>query len=102
MTLDCTMCGACCLGTTRAYVGCTSADVARMPASFAARVVVTPTYRALTMVPSDRGLRCSALLGVPGRRVACAIYEARPRTCRAVEPGDVECQRAQARVERGQ
>ena len=37
------------------------------------------------------GDRCSALSGVVGTRVECAVYEVRPDSCRAFRPGGPAC-----------
>lgn len=43
--------------------------------------------------------RCSALQGKLGKWVKCQVYQYRPRACRAVELGTIECE--QARVAMG-
>ncbi len=40
------------------------------------------------------GTRCSALLGVVGNGVSCAVYALRPLVCRACIPGDDACRLA--------
>lgn len=40
------------------------------------------------------GERCSALMGVVGTAVGCAIYAIRPDVCRACLPGDDACSAA--------
>ncbi|MDE2607162.1 MAG: YkgJ family cysteine cluster protein [Burkholderiales bacterium] len=42
-------------------------------------------------------IRCAALTGRIGERVACGIYEWRPNPCRELEPGSFGCEKARAR-----
>lgn len=42
-------------------------------------------------------VRCAALSGVVGQRVACGIYEWRPGPCRELEPGSDACEKARLR-----
>jgi len=42
-------------------------------------------------------IRCMALTGNVGERVACAIYEWRPSPCREFSEGDFACNKARAR-----
>lgn len=42
-------------------------------------------------------IRCAALTGQVGQRVACGIYEWRPSPCREFEAGSDACHRARAR-----
>lgn len=95
MTLNCLTCGACCFGPA-GYVGCSRADVERLAGSVA--VVETATSRALDMRPSADGLRCVALIGLPGVSVACSVYPVRPRACRTLQPGGADCLRAHVRM----
>ena len=44
---------------------------------------------------SDDG-RCGALLGEPGSRVACGIYDRRPSVCAEFQPGGEYCLEARA------
>jgi len=94
--LDCTTCAACCLGDL-GHVGCTLEDVARLPRT--ARVLTAPTFRAMAMRPSDHGLRCDALVGMPMGKALCSVYAARPEVCRTVQPQDDACRRSRARLE---
>jgi Fe-S-cluster containining protein len=41
-------------------------------------------------------IRCAALTGKVGQRVACGIYEWRPSPCREFEAGSDACDRARA------
>ena len=42
-------------------------------------------------------IRCAALTGQVGQRVACGIYEWRPSPCREFEAGSDACSRARGR-----
>lgn len=42
-------------------------------------------------------IRCAALTGKVGEKVACGIYEWRPSPCREFEAGSEACGRARAR-----
>jgi Fe-S-cluster containining protein len=42
-------------------------------------------------------VRCAALTGTLGQRVACGIYEWRPSPCREFSEGSDACQRARSR-----
>jgi Fe-S-cluster containining protein len=48
--------------------------------------------------------RCLALSGTPSAedrgRVRCTIYALRPHACRRVQPGDANCERARADLEK--
>jgi Fe-S-cluster containining protein len=100
---DCQACGACCTNPGenrregfRDWVAIEARDV----------ILRRPRARALVVYnaagePHMRldGERCAALRGRLGERVACAVYDIRPRACRRVEPGDDRCR--QYRAERG-
>lgn len=96
-TFDCLHCGACC---------CNPEQNRRL--GFRDYVEVDPRDEILHRRAGQRyvvynrdgvphlrldGDRCAALRGRVGERVHCAIYELRPRPCRRVEPGDVNCRR---------
>lgn len=42
-------------------------------------------------------IRCAALTGQVGQKVACGIYEWRPSPCHELEAGSLACERARAR-----
>ena len=42
-------------------------------------------------------VRCAALTGKLGEKVACGIYEWRPSPCQELEMGSLACERARAR-----
>jgi Fe-S-cluster containining protein len=43
-------------------------------------------------------IRCAALTGKPGEKVACGIYEWRPSPCREFEEGSDACRRARMKA----
>ncbi len=47
--------------------------------------------------PTTPALRCAALTGQVGQRVACGIYEWRPSPCQEFAAGSDACQRARQR-----
>jgi Fe-S-cluster containining protein len=103
MTLDCRTCGACCTSPdenrregTDEWVEVAPDDVL-LRRRAAARLVVHNADGVPHLRLHDH--RCAALRGVLGRRVACSIYEIRPRACRRVEAGSPRC--LQYRRERG-
>jgi len=105
MELDCGACGACCFNPQ-----------ANVEQGFDFYVEIDDPRSKLV---TDRGLkrkfvnhddhgrphlrllgdRCAALRGALGKHVRCVVYAQRPRPCRRVTPGDVDCIRA--RRERG-
>lgn len=96
MTWDCQACGACCAafrvsfywGETDAHPGGT------VPVDLTAPV---GPFHAAMLGTLHAPVRCVALDGEVGTRVACGIYAARSSTCRSVEPGDAQCRRARVR-----
>ncbi len=92
---DCVRCGACCVATPpppagEGYVAVTAADLRRLPASYRdVAAQATPPRLPVRAVGGVR--RCAALAGKLGTRVACTIYDARPRGCRQLQPGSRAC-----------
>jgi len=81
---DCQACGACC-SYSADWPRFTMEDdeaLEKIPERFVAR-----DQRGMRC----EGVRCAALSGVVGERVACVVYEVRPDVCRACMPGDPEC-----------
>lgn len=76
--LDCTKCGACCMGQL---------------------VLLMPADKVPLMMRDDRGVaqmrevcgRCVALRGRLGIDTTCSIYEDRPEICRVLKPGCWAC-----------
>jgi len=100
VSIDCQICGACCLNP-RDNQQSGRADY--VPVEESARLLSrrdlvrkfvsadAPGGPHLRMLSDGR---CAALRGAPGRRVSCAIYHLRPKACRTVQPGDADCRRA--------
>ena len=98
----CLRCGACCAAFRVAFHWSEAqpANPHGVPAQFAHPL----RHHELAMRGTDDGgaIRCVALEGVVGERVACTIYAQRPTPCRAVrasfEDGtaDAHCDRARA------
>jgi len=99
----CLRCGACCAAFRVAFHWSEAqpAKADGVPEGLAAPL----RHHELAMRGTDAGgpIRCVALDGVVGERVACTIYAQRPSPCRAVrasyEDGtpDAHCDRARAR-----
>jgi Fe-S-cluster containining protein len=97
--LDCRTCGACCVDLDRiGYVAdLGERDESRMGARRLRRYAERSDVSALSSTRAvERGgwEVCSALRGTPGRRCSCAIYEVRPRVCRAFRAGSAGCRQA--------
>lgn len=99
---DCRTCGACCGGgyADDVHADCSVADVVAMSRAVRARVVAS-THRPIRGIeagytPTDARGQCVFLQGTAGggRRVACRIYETRPRVCRDFVPGSRRCKDA--------
>lgn len=91
----CLACGACCASFRVDFAVYELDDMGgRVPAGLAVEVNgSTCRMRGTDHVP----IRCAALTGQVGGRVACGIYEWRPSPCREFEEGCDACQRARAR-----
>ena len=89
--LDCQACAACC---REAYHSVTIGP--RDPFVRAHPELVEKRERYLEIRRS--GDRCSALVGGGDAAYACAVYEARPKPCRAFEVGGEHCLTARRRV----
>ncbi len=90
---DCLRCGACCAATTSAtegYVDLTARDLRRLPPPYRAAAERMPSPRMPTRVRAS-ATACAALRGTIGRRVTCAVYDARPTACRKLRPGSRAC-----------
>lgn len=91
----CTTCGACCASYRVDFaiqelesMGGTVPDGLTVEVSGA-----TCRMRGTDHVP----IRCAALTGKVGDRVACGIYEWRPAPCHELEKGSFGCEKARAR-----
>jgi Fe-S-cluster containining protein len=93
---DCLTCGACCAPREPwpAYVEVTRLDRERFSTRYRARVIDGE----LATVPDVGGVRCVALRGAVGGRVACRIHPRRPDACRRFERGSPECHEAREEV----
>jgi Fe-S-cluster containining protein len=95
---DCQTCGACCANSRpnrdekyRDYVQITGQDkLARRP-DLLRTLTILNDHGETHLKLVGREQRCVALQGKLGERVACTIYELRPRPCRIVEAGSREC-----------
>ena len=57
-----------------------------------------PIFSMKTCGDARDNCRCSALTGVVGESVACAIYDLRPTNCRRFEPGSDVCDYARRQI----
>jgi uncharacterized protein len=91
----CTACGACCASFRVDFSICElDTEGGQVPSGLAVEVNGnTCRMRGTDHLP----IRCAALTGQLGQRVACGIYEWRPSPCREFEEGSDACQRARAR-----
>jgi Fe-S-cluster containining protein len=91
----CQACGACCACFRVDFAAGELDDNGGSVPSGLAVEVTSHTWR---MRGTDHvPIRCAALTGKIGGRVACGIYEWRPNPCRELEPGSDACERARAR-----
>ena len=89
---DCLACGACCYGPED-YVDLLPSDLSNLSARSLARYTVRRgPRRALRMVQGH----CAALKSRQGH-FSCRLYSQRPRACRVVERGSLECLDARRR-----
>jgi Fe-S-cluster containining protein len=91
----CQTCGACCASYRVDFAVYELDEMGgTVPAGLAVEVNgSTCRMRGTDHVP----IRCAALTGKVGERVACGIYEWRPNPCRELEPGSYGCEKARAR-----
>lgn len=106
MIFDCQSCGACCCNTDENreeryvdYVQVTARSPLSKSPALLRRLTVLNAKGERHMRLVGRDQRCAALEGELGVRVACAIHDLRPASCRRVQPGSKECRRD--RRERG-
>lgn len=92
-TSPCLSCGACCAHFRVSFYWA-EAEQNRLPVELIEPV--NPWLACLRGTWSNAP-RCAALQGTIGRAVQCAVYEARPSTCRDVQPGDEHCNKARRR-----
>lgn len=91
----CLRCGACCASFRVDFAVYEMEDMGgRVPMGLAVEVNgSTCRMRGTDHVP----IRCAALTGKVGEKVACGIYEWRPSPCREFEAGSEACGRARSR-----
>ncbi len=82
--VDCRSCGACCSYSREwpRFTLETDAYIENIPEQF-----VNEPMSGMRC----NGDRCSALIGEVGTSTSCAVYNTRPKVCRACEPGDDAC-----------
>ena len=87
-TLDCTACGACCLGGHDRYIALLPEDRGRIIPENATTEIDGRRYMKMACG------HCAQLTITPEGRTLCAIYEDRPEACRAFRAGSFECLKA--------
>lgn len=94
-SFDCLSCGACCAAFRVSFYWTEAHDApgGTVPAGLTRQV--SPHLRCMAGTLA-RPVRCVALEGEVGERVACSIYAQRSTTCRSVQPGDAQCLKARA------
>jgi Fe-S-cluster containining protein len=108
--LDCQTCGACCLGVAWnsfpvvPFADMSMKDAKRIEDKHPGSVVMHQpqgmSYSAqlpMMNIKDDPRGRCVALSGTIGRKVACRIYEDRPKGCARFKPGSEKCLEIRAR-----
>lgn len=91
----CTSCGACCASYR---VDFSVYQIQSMGGNVPDSLAVDVNGSTCRMRGTDHfPVRCAALTGTVGQKVACGIYEWRPNPCHELEAGSDGCQRARAR-----
>ncbi|MFN7726459.1 MAG: YkgJ family cysteine cluster protein [Rubrivivax sp.] len=90
---DCQHCGACCAQFRVSFYWAEADDAPGGTVPVALTQPVGPLHRCMQGT-AQRPVRCVALQGTVGERVACSIYAQRASTCRSVQPGDEQCLKA--------
>jgi len=95
MSHPCLTCGACCASYRVDFsVYELDEEGGTVPSGLAVEVNgSTCRMRGTDHVP----IRCAALTGQVGEKVACGIYEWRPSPCHELQAGDYGCEKARAR-----
>jgi Fe-S-cluster containining protein len=86
-TPPCLACGACCFSRLEEYVRVTGDDHARLAQHAETLTVFIGNRCYMRMIDGH----CAALQVGPGAHYACAIYEQRPETCRALARESPSC-----------
>lgn len=102
--LECRRCGACCgpRYDEETHVDLDRADLRRLSPRFRRLHVLQPSCESAGSIRTKRnhnGVVCAALRGSVGSRVSCAIYDRRPKGCRAYRPGSRDCLETRRRLE---
>jgi uncharacterized protein len=91
----CTTCGACCASFR---VDFAVYELDEMGGSVPSGLTVEVNGSTCRMRGTDHvPIRCAALTGKVGEKVACGIYEWRPAPCREFAEGNYACDKARAR-----
>lgn len=86
---ECLSCGTCCFSGSETYVRVRGDDLARLGDRAGDLVAFVGNRAYMRMVDG----RCAALrIERSPPRFACAVYEARPQTCRDLERGSPSCE----------
>ena len=84
----CIHCGACCATFRVSFYW---AEGSALPPNYT--VALTPVYDCMAGTNQSQP-KCIALQGEVGREVSCSVYAARSSTCKEVQLGDTQCQKA--------
>lgn len=87
---ECVRCGACCAFFRVSFYW---AEGEQMPAQYVE--ALTPIYSCMQGT-NQKQPRCGALAGEIGQQVGCSIYETRSSSCKEVQMGDAQCNKARA------
>ena len=93
--LDCQGCGACCAHFRVSFYWAEADDAPGGTVPVMLTRQVNAQLRCMAGTEA-RPVRCVALAGEVGNRVACTIYDQRASSCRDLQPGDEKCRRARA------
>ncbi|MBL8371091.1 MAG: YkgJ family cysteine cluster protein [Burkholderiaceae bacterium] len=93
---DCQRCGACCAAYRVSFYWAEADDAPGGTVPAGLTLPLGPHLRCMQGTETQP-VRCVALRGEVGQRVACSIYDQRPSPCCAVQPGDDQCLRARQR-----
>ena len=84
----CTHCGACCATFRVSFYW---SEGAALPPDYTE--ALTPVYDCMAGTNQAQP-KCIALEGEVGREVSCSVYALRSSTCKEVQLGDAQCQKA--------
>ncbi|MEZ4222166.1 MAG: YkgJ family cysteine cluster protein [Polyangiaceae bacterium] len=91
-TEDCRHCAACCRGAADGRILVSAEDLVRWRRAGQARLEATlmPGHFSMQGLPALEDGSCTHL-GTSEHALDCSIYELRPESCRALEPGSQQC-----------